>query len=180
MCLKKNDIIIPEGEEESSSDEDDEDDSDEDDSDSEDSDGGDNGVDDRIAEETSVVGGIEAEATKTESRKKGVATEELASVMELGKGEPEGLDVCLVISSRLLSRSYRSLQNDLRSQATLFMGVSKDMTRSAEDIQSTPLPGETLAMFYARSRKFRLPTKTAEQTIILEIRGVLDSKSRWK
>jgi len=96
VCLKKSDITIPEGEEESSSDEDDEDDSDEDDSDSEDSDGGDNGVDDRIADEISVVGGIEAEATKTESRKKGVATEELASVRE---PEPECLDVCLVISS---------------------------------------------------------------------------------
>jgi hypothetical protein len=33
------------------------------------------------------------------------------------------------------------------------MGVSKDTTRSAEDVQSTPLPGETLAMFYARSRE---------------------------
>jgi len=32
------------------------------------------------------------------------------------------------------------------------MGVSKDTTRAAEDVQSTPLPGETLAMFYARSR----------------------------
>ncbi|KAF8808786.1 hypothetical protein BYT27DRAFT_7163839 [Phlegmacium glaucopus] len=34
------------------------------------------------------------------------------------------------------------------------MGVSKDTTRSPEDIQSTPLPGETLAMFYARSREY--------------------------
>jgi len=33
------------------------------------------------------------------------------------------------------------------------MGVAKDATRSAEDVQSTPLPGETLAMFYARSRQ---------------------------
>ena len=33
------------------------------------------------------------------------------------------------------------------------MGVSKDQTRSAEDVVSTPLPGETLAMFYARSRE---------------------------
>lgn len=33
------------------------------------------------------------------------------------------------------------------------MGVSaKDATRSAEDVISTPAPGETLAMFYARSR----------------------------
>lgn len=33
------------------------------------------------------------------------------------------------------------------------MGVSKDTARSAEDVISTPLPGETLAMFYSRSRK---------------------------
>lgn len=33
------------------------------------------------------------------------------------------------------------------------MGVAKDATRSPEDILSTPSPGETLAMFYARSRK---------------------------
>jgi hypothetical protein len=31
------------------------------------------------------------------------------------------------------------------------MGVAKDDTRSAEDVISTPLPGETLAMFFARS-----------------------------
>jgi hypothetical protein len=34
------------------------------------------------------------------------------------------------------------------------MGVSKDTARSAEDVISTPEPGETLALFYARSRKF--------------------------
>ncbi|KAF7427847.1 hypothetical protein PC9H_007063 [Pleurotus ostreatus] len=43
---------------------------------------------------------------------------------------------------------------DLRLQATNFMGVAKDTTRSAEDVISTPLPGETLAMFYARSREY--------------------------
>lgn len=32
------------------------------------------------------------------------------------------------------------------------MGVSKE--RSPEELLSTPLPGETLAMFYARSRAF--------------------------
>jgi hypothetical protein len=42
----------------------------------------------------------------------------------------------------------------LRDQATAFMGVSKDTKRSEEDIISTPLPGETLAVFYARSREF--------------------------
>ncbi|EKM57740.1 uncharacterized protein PHACADRAFT_116020 [Phanerochaete carnosa HHB-10118-sp] len=44
--------------------------------------------------------------------------------------------------------------DNLRAQATAFMGVSKDQTRSAEDVVSTPLPGETLAMFYARSRDY--------------------------
>ncbi|KZT01046.1 galactose oxidase [Laetiporus sulphureus 93-53] len=42
----------------------------------------------------------------------------------------------------------------LRLEATAFMGVAKDTTRSAEDIISTPLPGETLSMFYARSREY--------------------------
>lgn len=34
------------------------------------------------------------------------------------------------------------------------MGVARDNTRSAEDVISTPLPGETLAMFYSRSREY--------------------------
>jgi hypothetical protein len=33
------------------------------------------------------------------------------------------------------------------------MGVSKDTARSPEDVISTPLPGETLTIFYARSRE---------------------------
>lgn len=45
----------------------------------------------------------------------------------------------------------QDVQSNLRSDATAFMGVSKDANRSPEDIISTPLPGETLAMFYARS-----------------------------
>ncbi|KAH9914485.1 galactose oxidase [Amylocystis lapponica] len=42
----------------------------------------------------------------------------------------------------------------LRSKAAAFMGVMKDSARSAEDVLSTPLPGETLTMFYARSREY--------------------------
>ena len=49
---------------------------------------------------------------------------------------------------------YQSAQSNLRTEAAAFMGVSKDTTRSPEDTISTPLPGETLAMFYARSRAF--------------------------
>ncbi|KAJ7109361.1 hypothetical protein C8R44DRAFT_833876 [Mycena epipterygia] len=46
--------------------------------------------------------------------------------------------------------TLRCLKAALRLKATTFMGVSKD--RSPEEALSTPLPGETLAMFYARSR----------------------------
>ncbi|KAG0698891.1 hypothetical protein DFH29DRAFT_939202 [Suillus ampliporus] len=45
-------------------------------------------------------------------------------------------------------------RHELHAQATAFMGVSKDTTRSAEDVISTPEPGESLAMFYARSREY--------------------------
>lgn len=49
-------------------------------------------------------------------------------------------------------------KDTIRAKATAFMGVSKDATRSPEDVLSTPLPGETLAMFYARSRKWMFLT----------------------
>ena len=45
------------------------------------------------------------------------------------------------------------VQAALREKATAFMGVSKDTTRSQEDIISTPLPGEKLAGFYKRSQE---------------------------
>ncbi|KIK28314.1 hypothetical protein PISMIDRAFT_27711 [Pisolithus microcarpus 441] len=44
---------------------------------------------------------------------------------------------------------------DLRTQASAFMSASaQNAGRSTEDILSTPAPGETLAMFYARSREY--------------------------
>ncbi|KAG8928329.1 hypothetical protein FRC00_001794 [Tulasnella sp. 408] len=45
-------------------------------------------------------------------------------------------------------------KNKLRAKANEFLGSSKDSTRSAEDQISTPLPGETLAMFYSRSKDY--------------------------
>ncbi|KAF8528710.1 hypothetical protein JB92DRAFT_2696907 [Gautieria morchelliformis] len=46
-------------------------------------------------------------------------------------------------------------KDELRKLATAFMGVSKDSAaRSEEDAISTPLPGETLATFYSRSREY--------------------------
>ncbi|THH30605.1 hypothetical protein EUX98_g3576 [Antrodiella citrinella] len=46
------------------------------------------------------------------------------------------------------------MKKSLRTQAAAFMGVAKDTERSLEDMLSTPLPGETIAMFYARSREY--------------------------
>ncbi|KZT58008.1 galactose oxidase [Calocera cornea HHB12733] len=43
---------------------------------------------------------------------------------------------------------------DLRAKANEFMGVARDATRSPEEVISTPLPGETLAIFYDRSRTY--------------------------
>lgn len=45
-------------------------------------------------------------------------------------------------------------REDLRKRATAFLGVSAATDRSAEDILSTPQPGETLAKFFARSREY--------------------------
>ncbi|KAJ7774641.1 galactose oxidase [Mycena maculata] len=51
-----------------------------------------------------------------------------------------------------VSAIFRLTSAALRLKATAFMGVSKE--RSPEEALSTPLPGETLAMFYARSRAY--------------------------
>ncbi|KAK4056837.1 Kelch repeat-containing protein 3 [Microbotryomycetes sp. JL221] len=45
-------------------------------------------------------------------------------------------------------------REDLRKRATAFAGVSTSATRSAEDIFSTPQPGETLASFFERSKVY--------------------------
>ncbi|KAF5315232.1 hypothetical protein D9619_006973 [Psilocybe cf. subviscida] len=127
VCLKKSDVIIPEGEEESSSDEDgddDDDDDDDDDSDDEESNDMDDGDD----------GGREMDDNEKEGQDADTIEEEIdAEEAQDPEEQPE---------------------DELRSQATAFLGVAKDTTRSAEDVQSTPLPGETLAMFYARSREY--------------------------
>ncbi|KAF8587936.1 galactose oxidase [Ramaria rubella] len=57
-----------------------------------------------------------------------------------------------------VSQTPEEVQHDkdeLRKLATAFMGVSKDgAARTEEDAISTPLPGETLATFYSRSREY--------------------------
>ncbi|TFK33534.1 hypothetical protein BDQ12DRAFT_690974 [Crucibulum laeve] len=140
-CLKKSDVIIPEGEEESSSDEDDSDEDDEDDSDE------DEGEGDEDSEEEEE----EERARKKRDKKK----EKLRSVDV--KEDPEEEEEQTVPKEEDIEEVVEQTRDEkdaLRLQANAFMGVAKDNTRSAEDVISTPLPGETLAMFYARSREF--------------------------
>ena len=128
VCLKKSDVIIPpEGDDVSSS-------SDEDD----DEDGDDSDDDDESDEE--VLSGEEEV-----SEIKGVEVEVVAESVGDMHGKSYTPHSPLTTSELKIS---------LRDRATAFMGVSKDTKRSEEDIVSTPLPGETLAVFYARSRKF--------------------------
>ncbi|KAL4247565.1 Kelch domain-containing protein [Abortiporus biennis] len=68
------------------------------------------------------------------------------NIEEVEQKEEEAVEVEEVISE--------ADSNALRARATEFMGVAKDATRSVEDVLSTPLPGETLAMFYSRSREY--------------------------
>ncbi|KAI0821821.1 hypothetical protein BC628DRAFT_1392327 [Trametes gibbosa] len=71
--------------------------------------------------------------------------DETESVTVVGEDEEKEVEVLETIEEE---------KDSLRVQAAAFMGVTKDSTRSAEDVISTPLPGETLAMFYARSREY--------------------------
>jgi hypothetical protein len=139
VCLKKSDVIIPpEGDDVSSSSEED-DDEDGDDSDE------DEGDDDELLsgeEEAPEIKGIEE-----------VAVAELVSAM---------LEMRHTSHTLLI---YSNPKVSLRDRATAFMGVSKDTKRSEEDVVSTPLPGETLAAFYGRSRKLFLGNQRLEAAL---------------
>ncbi|KDR71068.1 hypothetical protein GALMADRAFT_144144 [Galerina marginata CBS 339.88] len=133
LCLKKSDVVIPDGEVESSSDEDD-DDEDEDDE----------GTDDEDADDEDEDGETLVDAEEVGVLKDGDEEDEKVVIPTvILEEEPE-----LVVDVELVEES------ELRAKATAFMGVAKDTTRSTDDVQSTPLPGETLAMFYARSREY--------------------------
>ena len=125
VCLKRSDVIVPpEGDDVSSSSEDDDDDGDDSDEDEEDGDG-----------ELS----SEEEAPEIKEAEEEAITEPVGAIT-----------LYTPCSSLIASKTGVSL----RDQATAFLGVSKDTKRSEEDTISTPLPGETLAVFYARSREF--------------------------
>ena len=131
MCLKKSEIVIDDKEE--SSDEEDDEDEDEDESDD---------------------GSTQMDETESVASVTVVGEDDEKEVDVLDTIEEEKVDTSrFLLELRALDRlNVVSPQDSLRLQATAFMGVAKDATRSPEDVISTPLPGETLAMFYARSR----------------------------
>ncbi|KAF8815218.1 hypothetical protein BYT27DRAFT_7080582, partial [Phlegmacium glaucopus] len=131
ICLKESDVVIPDGDVESSSEDDEDDDSDDDDDDG----------DDEEDEEESDGDGDNADDSEEDVVENTIESREPEEDQSTTKIE-------------LIDEEPKLSQDELSSQATAFMGVSKDTTRSLEDIQSTPLPGETLATFYARSREY--------------------------
>ncbi|KAJ1311770.1 hypothetical protein OPQ81_010238 [Rhizoctonia solani] len=131
VCLKPCDVVFAENDESS----DEEDDSDDD---SEDDEGSDSGEEDENGTEDEQ--DKPAPKAKKPKRKESTPMEvdekvEPAKEAEMDEGEDAEVD-------------------ELTKQAQTFLGVSKDTTRSPEETISTPLPGETLAMFYARSREY--------------------------
>ncbi|KAG9029721.1 hypothetical protein FRB95_004970 [Tulasnella sp. JGI-2019a] len=65
--------------------------------------------------------------------------------------EVENVDVQMTEVTPVLSKEELLA---LRTKAQDFLGSTKDVNRSAEDQISTPLPGESLAIFYARSKDY--------------------------
>ncbi|KAN0118364.1 galactose oxidase [Russula decolorans] len=124
VCLKKSDVIVPLEGDDVSSSSEDDDD-DGDDSDEDEEDG-------------------DGELSGEEE------APEIKEAEEEAMTEPVGATLYTPCSPLMASTTEVSL----RDQATAFIGVSKDTKRSEEDIISTPLPGETLAVFYARSREY--------------------------
>ncbi|KAJ3992633.1 galactose oxidase [Lentinula boryana] len=161
VCLKESGVIIEEGDDESdeeteNGDEDDEDD--EDDEEGEDE-------DDYSDDEGTVVGSIATKDELDELLFKPTPGDDLesATIIEELEGEDENnTTITTAITEKVV---------DLRSQATTFMGVLKDTSRSSEDMLSTPLPGETLAMFYSRSRDYWSQKALSIGSGLTDVRG---------
>ncbi|KAG8923410.1 hypothetical protein FRC02_011164 [Tulasnella sp. 418] len=123
-CLRPLETAVTTGEAPESSDDDDDDDGDDDDDD----DDNDDGDDDENEEDEEK----EDEDPEAEGPSKSKSTE----------------SACIPVVEDVTP------PDDIREKAKLFMGAANDVNRSKDDVISTPLPGETLAVFYARSREF--------------------------
>ncbi|CAE6472959.1 unnamed protein product [Rhizoctonia solani] len=131
-CLKPCDVVFAENDDSSEEEEDSDDDSGDDDGDS--NSGEDEGED-----------GSECEDKKPAPKEKKQKQKEATPMETDEKVEPAKEPEVEVVDEEV---------DELTKQAQTFLGVSKDTTRSPEETISTPLPGETLAMFYARSREY--------------------------
>lgn len=142
MCLKASGIAIDDKTDDESSDDDNNEDEDEDEDDDE------YGEDDDGDDYDDTVAGESPEEVQQLSRKSDDLENISKEVEVRGVMEGERVQSNLAFYG---SFAYTK-QDDLRTKVTAFMGVARDSTRSREDVISTPLPSETLTMFYARSR----------------------------
>ena len=155
LCLKESDVVIPDGDVESSSndeDKDSDDDGDDDKEEEEEKDRDNADIEQDVAGEEDIMENI----VKSREDQPTETIEQQVTVSEAHWWRIQTIPGKYTLShkwSQIPTISHQDEhQDEFCSQATAFMGVSKDATRSPEDIQSTPLPGETLAMFYACSR----------------------------
>lgn len=145
VCLKESAVLIPpEGEEVSSSGDDDDDDE--------------SGDDDTSSsrESEGEGGSVVATTSKTKRKEKEVikAAIEEDEKREFEKREESPEPPAEVTDANKKEEEEMEPENALKPQVEAFMGVAKDAAWSPEEMLSTPLPGETLAAFYARSREY--------------------------
>lgn len=154
VCLKESAVLVPpEGEEVSSSSGDDDDDDDDE--------SGDDNREERGNSGEEIVSGRESEGesesvavsvAKTKGKEK--AKEGTKAVVEEDEKKEVGPEPVVEVTDASKKEQEESeLESTSKPQTEAFMGVAKDVTRSPEEMISTPLPGETLAAFYARSRE---------------------------
>ncbi|KIK70141.1 hypothetical protein GYMLUDRAFT_34611 [Collybiopsis luxurians FD-317 M1] len=147
VCLKESDVVIEEGDDESDEDESDDEEDDGDEGD-EDMDMDPDEYERRDRDEES----LEAVDSDDEGT---VIGAEIEYQKDGDNDDNHSVTTTLSsTSSEVDADEETDAALSLRSKATAFMGVSKDLTRSPEDVLSTPLPGESLAMFYSRSREY--------------------------
>ncbi|OAV87350.1 hypothetical protein, variant [Puccinia triticina 1-1 BBBD Race 1] len=65
-----------------------------------------------------------------------------------------GLTSPKVEATTMKTQARREAVEELKKKVEAFMGVAKSSERSAEEVMSTPLPGETLKLFYDRTREY--------------------------
>ncbi|SGY45982.1 BQ5605_C001g00367 [Microbotryum silenes-dioicae] len=81
----------------------------------------------------------------------------------------EDLQLSEVNLARIAAQKEQAEREELRKRALAFRGVSTSADRTAEDLISTPQPGETLAKFFARSKEYW--TRKAHESVGAGNRG---------